>query len=101
MDMPRAALVGSLVLAHILFWVFWPLALAPLCVAAVLLWSRWRAGILAAVLLSPFNLVPVFFFAWGAGSYGLGTARLMTYGERGPEFGNLDRVVRCYESNFG
>lgn len=90
-----------LIAAHVLFWIFWPLAVAVLAVSLVLSVRRNPRHIVPTIALSPFVLVPVVFFGWGVLSYAAGRASLMTYGMPGPEFDNLDRESRCYWSTSG
>ena len=89
-----------LIAAHVIFWVFWPLAVAAVAVAVLSIRTNPR-HIVPTIALSPFVLVPVLFFGGGVLGYAAGRASLMTYGMPGPEFDNLDRELRCYWSTSG
>lgn len=87
--------------SHVLFWIYWPLALLPLAVG-VGIWIRATPRrLLPLAGLSPFVLVPAVMFAWGMASYAAGSACLMTYGEPHPLGESLDPEVRCYWRTSG
>ena len=91
----------AVIASHLLFWIFWPLAVAVPAVAIVLSVRGNPRRIIPMMGLSPFLLVPVLFFGGGILKYAAGHASLMTYGLPEPEFNNLDREPRCRWSTSG
>jgi len=85
----------------LVFHYFWPVGGLVVLVAGIILGFHSSKASLAQLLLSPFVVVPVFFFAVGVLGYLTGEGSLRTHGERFIEDGNLDPKYRCPHSSSG